>query len=324
MSTVLEVKDLVKHYPGTRGRHVKAVNGISLSLTHGETLGLVGESGCGKTTVGRCIVRLEDVTSGTIQYRDTNLAQLSHKAMWPYRKDIQMVFQDPFDSLNPRISVGTLVEEPLHLFDIGAKTDRRQRVQQLFKHVGLQRAHLTRYPHQLSGGQQQRVGIARALATNPSIVVLDEPTTALDVSVQATILNLLKSLQQEMNLSYLLISHDLSVVGFMAHRVAVMYLGQIVEEGPTQEILNHPKHPYTLALLTALPEAERSNDLIKVKMSGEVPSPLDVPVGCALAGRCPFARDECKTTRPQLQTVGDGHWAACHLVAEIQMDGVRV
>jgi oligopeptide transport system ATP-binding protein len=319
---LLEVTDLVKHYPvsaGFLGRQVglvRAVDGVSFTIRRGETLGLVGESGCGKTTTGRCILQLERPTSGSVRFEGQELTTLSPAALRAVRRRIQVIFQDPYSSLNPRMTVSQIVGEPLLVHrlvpDAGAQ---RARVQELLRQVGLLPQHGRRYPHELSGGQRQRVGIARALALEPSLIICDEPVSALDVSIQAQIINLLEDLQRELGLTYLFVAHDLSVVRHISDRVVVMYLGRIVEIADRQALYEAPRHPYTQALLSAVPipdpvvEAQRE----RVVLAGEVPSPLHPPHGCAFHPRCPIAVEDCHRIRPDLRDLGAGHQAACHL-----------
>jgi oligopeptide transport system ATP-binding protein len=319
---LLEVRDLVKHYPvssGFLGRQVglvRAVDGVSFAIRRGETLGLVGESGCGKTTTGRCILQLERPTSGSVRFEGQELTTLSPAALRAVRRRIQVIFQDPYSSLNPRMTVSQIVGEPLLVHrlvpDAGAQAAR---VQELLRQVGLLPQHGRRYPHELSGGQRQRVGIARALALEPSLIICDEPVSALDVSIQAQIINLLEDLQRELGLTYLFVAHDLSVVRHISDRVVVMYLGRIVEIADRQALYEAPRHPYTQALLSAVPipdpvvEAQRE----RVVLAGEVPSPLHPPHGCAFHPRCPIAVEDCHRIRPDLRDLGAGHQAACHL-----------
>jgi oligopeptide transport system ATP-binding protein len=320
--TLLEVRDLVKHYPvstGFFGRHagvVRAVDGVSFTIRRGETLGLVGESGCGKTTTGRCVLQLERPTSGSVRFEGQELTTLGPEALRRVRRRMQVIFQDPYSSLNPRMTVGQIVGEPLLVHGLVKDAPARAaRVRVLLGQVGLLPQHDRRYPHQLSGGQRQRVGIARALALEPSLIICDEPVSALDVSIQAQIINLLEDLQQELGLTYLFVAHDLSVVRHISDRVAVMYLGKIVELADRQAIYEAPRHPYTKALLSAVPipdpevEARREH----VVLGGEVPSPLNPPPGCAFHPRCPIAVDECRRTTPALRDLEPGHRAACHL-----------
>jgi peptide/nickel transport system ATP-binding protein/oligopeptide transport system ATP-binding protein len=277
----------------------------------GTTLGLVGESGCGKSTLGRVALRLEEPTAGVIRFGDTSVTSLGSSALRRLRPKLQMVFQNPLGSLNPRMTVGQAVAEPLRLHDLAPGGEVRTRVAELFERVGLSRDHLSRYPHQLSGGQQQRVGIARALASSPEVMILDEPTSALDVSVQATLINLLRHLQADLHLTQIFISHDLAVIGYLSDRVAVMYVGEIVEIGPTREIYARPRHPYTGALISAVPSDDLLDHRLRMMLPGEVPSPLHPPPACRLAPRCPFVKDRCREEKQVLQPVGDGHLAAC-------------
>jgi oligopeptide/dipeptide ABC transporter ATP-binding protein len=310
------VENLAKHYTvkvsAFHSEKLRAVDGVSLEVRRGTTLGLVGESGCGKSTLGRVALRLEEPTAGAIRYGGTQLTSLSRTAMRRLRPKLQMVFQNPLGSLNPRMTVGGAVAEPLRLHDLAPPGEVRKRVAELFERVGLSRDHLSRYPHQLSGGQQQRVGIARALASNPEVMILDEPTSALDVSVQATLINLLRNLQAELHLTQIFISHDLSVIGYLSDRVAVMYLGEIVEIGPTQEIFARPRHPYTGALISAVPSEELLDHRKRMMLPGEVPSPINPPPACRLAPRCPFVKERCREEKQVLQPLGEGgHLVAC-------------
>jgi oligopeptide/dipeptide ABC transporter ATP-binding protein len=309
------VENLVKHYTvkvaAFQSEKLRAVDGVSLEVRRGTTLGLVGESGCGKSTLGRVALRLEEPTAGTIRFRETALTSLGAGAMRRLRPKLQMVFQNPLGSLNPRMTVGQAVAEPLRLHDIASGGEVRKRVVDLFERVGLSRDHLGRYPHQLSGGQQQRVGIARALASGPEVMILDEPTSALDVSVQATLINLLRNLQEELHLTQIFISHDLSVIGYLSDRVAVMYVGEIVEIGPTRKIYAAPRHPYTGALISAVPSDDLLDRRLRMMIPGEVPSPIKPPPACRLAPRCPFAKQRCHEEKQVLQPVGDGHLVAC-------------
>jgi oligopeptide/dipeptide ABC transporter ATP-binding protein len=320
------VENLVKHYTvkvsAFHSETLRAVDGVSLDVKRGTTLGLVGESGSGKSTLGRVALRLEEPTAGEIRYGETSLMSLSGRAMRRLRPKLQMVFQNPLGSLNPRMTVGQAVAEPLRLHDIAGNGGVRTRVGELFERVGLSRDHLGRYPHQLSGGQQQRVGIARALASNPEVMILDEPTSALDVSVQATLINLLRNLQAELHLTQIFISHDLSVIGYLSNRVAVMYLGEIVEIGPTKEIYERPRHPYTGALISAVPGDELLDNRLRMMIPGEVPSPINPPPACRLAPRCPFAKDRCREEKQILEPVGTDHLVRCWRAArgEISTD----
>ncbi len=320
---LLAVQDLRKYYPTAggwlgRGRgEVRAVDGISFTLTYGETLGLVGESGCGKSTAGKALMRLVEPTGGRIQLRGTELTGLSRAAMHAQRRNIQAVFQDPYSSLNPKMTVGALVEEPLANYRIGTPAQRRDRVAELFDRVGLRPADTARFPHEFSGGQRQRIGIARALAPGPALVVGDEPVSALDVSVQAQVVNLLVRLQAEFGLAYLFIAHDLAVVRHISDRVAVMYLGRIVEIAPTHELFARPAHPYTRALLDAIPAADPRRRRRRATLGGEVPSPINPPPGCHFHPRCPMATGRCRVDDPALRELSAGHAAACHHAEEI-------
>jgi oligopeptide/dipeptide ABC transporter ATP-binding protein len=319
---LLEVRDLVKHYPvsaGLFGRSlgvVRAVDGVSFTIRRGETLGLVGESGCGKTTTGRCILQLERATSGSVRFEGQEVTTLGPQALRSVRRRMQVIFQDPYSSLNPRMTVSQIVGEPLGVHGlIQGAAAQEARVRELLGQVGLLPQHGRRYPHELSGGQRQRVGIARALALEPSLIICDEPVSALDVSIQAQIINLLEDLRRELGLTYLFVAHDLSVVRHISDRVAVMYLGKIVELADREAIYEAPRHPYTKALLSAVPipdpevEARREH----IVLGGEVPSPLHPPTGCAFHPRCPIAVEECRRTRPELREVEPQHRAACHL-----------
>ena len=319
---LLEVRDLVKHFPVGGGVFkraegtVRAVDGVSFSLRRGETLGLVGESGCGKTTTGRCILQLERPTSGQIVFEGTDLATHSEKQLRELRRHMQVIFQDPYSSLNPRMTIGQILAEPLKVHRlVSGKAAREKRIQELLTQVGLLPQHAHRYPHQLSGGQRQRVGIARALAMEPSLIICDEPVSALDVSIQAQIINLLEELQSRLGLTYLFIAHDLSVVRHISDRVVVMYLGKVVEVADRQTLYEAPLHPYTRALLSAVPipdpklEATRERTVLR----GEIPSPLTPPGGCVFHTRCPIAEARCSAEIPQLREIQPGHWGACHL-----------
>ncbi|MDR7521250.1 MAG: ATP-binding cassette domain-containing protein [Armatimonadota bacterium] len=306
---------LSKHYIVSGGllrRHIlRAVDGVSFTVSSGETLGVVGESGSGKSTLGRCLLRLEEPSEGVVKYRGIDITGLPDSSLRPLRRHLQMVFQDPADSLNPRMTVGTAVLEPILLHGLARGVAARRRVIELFELVGLSEEHVARYPHQLSGGQQQRVAIARALASNPQFVVLDEPTSALDVSVQAQLLNLLRALQRRLGLSYLFISHDLSVVSYMARRVVVLYLGRVVEEGPTRALFDDPKHPYTRTLLSAVPANTPWEQRHRIIPRGEPASPLARPAGCPFSPRCPWAVQRCHEEPQALQPVGPDRQVAC-------------
>ena len=315
VTSLLQIEGLTKHYPIRTGlfarKMLHAADGVSLELREGETVGLVGESGSGKSTVGKCVTMLERPTAGTVRFGDTELTKLSFDELRHVRRSVQMVFQDPYDSLNPRRTAGETVLEPLSIYGIARGKAARARTAELFDRVGLKAEHMRRFPHQLSGGQQQRVGIARALATNPSLIVLDEPTSALDVSVQAKLIRLLRELQRDQDLAYLFISHDLSVVGYLSDRVAVMYLGQIVEIGPTRQVFSRPRHPYTMALMSAIPAATPLERRERILLTGEIPSPIAPPNHCRLVSRCPFATDECRSMPMELWEVAPGQRAAC-------------
>ena len=317
---LLEVHNLVKEFTRSQGLFsksvpVRAVDGVSFSIAEGETFGLVGESGSGKTTTGRCILRLIEPTSGEVRFKDEDVLEFSRARMRQARRDMQIVFQDPYSSLNPRMRVADIIEEPLVIHRSGAKAERRARVEELFKLVGLDPAQLRRYPHQFSGGQRQRIGLARALALNPSFVIADEPVSALDVSVQAQVVNLLMDLQQHLKLTYLFIAHDLRLVQHICSRVAVMYLGRIVELAPRDALFATPLHPYTEALLSAvpIPDPDPAAKRTRIILPGDVPSPIDPPSGCRFHTRCPYAFDRCKVESPVLREVAAGHQVSCHL-----------
>ncbi|QDK36451.1 ABC transporter ATP-binding protein [Bdellovibrio sp. NC01] len=319
MSTpLLKVENLVKSFPiygGIFSREVasvKAVADVSFEIQKGQTLGLVGESGCGKSTLGRCLTRLHDVTSGKIYYNGKDITNLQGDELREIRKKIQIIFQDPFASLNPRMTIGAILEEPLIIHGLGATAEERlNRVYELIDLVGLRREHLNRYPHEFSGGQRQRVGIARALAVNPELIICDEPVSALDVSIQAQVINLLMELQQKLGLTYVFIAHDLKVVEHVSSQVAVMYLGKIVEKASSDELYMNPKHPYTKALMSAIPVPDPRRKEDRIILTGDVPSPINPPSGCHFNPRCPMAIEECKTKVPPLELKAKDHVASC-------------
>ena len=317
---LLEVEGLKKHFPIHKGifskvsGYVHAVDGVSFKIGRGETLGLVGESGCGKSTVGRTLLKLLEPTDGTIRVTGEDITRLAGESLLPYRRRMQMIYQDPYASLNPRMTAGEIVGEPLIVHQIGAQEERRKRVSALFERVGLRPEAINAYPHEFSGGQRQRIGIARALALNPELIVGDEPVSALDVSIQAQIINLLMDLQDEYKLSYLFVAHDLAVVEHISHRVAVMYLGRIVEMTDKRSLFEMPLHPYTEALLSAVPIPKRSaRGRKRVILKGDVPSPINPPSGCHFHTRCPYAMPRCRQEVPTLREVTPAHWASCHL-----------
>ncbi|CTQ31998.1 ABC transporter ATP-binding protein [Jannaschia rubra] len=320
---ILEATGLTRHFKvgGTMFRRpdtLRAVEDVSLSVRRGETLAIVGESGCGKSTLARMLMRLIDPTAGEMSFEGRRIEGLRGAELSALRRDMQFIFQDPFSSLNPRMSVGRIVGEPIetHAPDLSAK-DRRAKVAELLEQVGLRPEHADRYPHEFSGGQRQRIGIARALASGPKLIIGDEPVSALDVSVQAQVINLLADLRDDLGLTLVIIAHDLAVIRHMSDRVAVMYLGGVVEEGPCDAIFAAPRHPYTMALLSAIPEAEHGLERTQIELVGEMPSPIDPPPGCRFHTRCPFARERCETEVPALREAGDGHRAACHFFEEI-------
>jgi oligopeptide/dipeptide ABC transporter ATP-binding protein len=319
MSTLLEVIGLKIYYPISSGLfnktigYVKAVDDVSFSVNEGETLGIVGESGCGKSTTGRAILRLTVPTEGDVIFQGQNLSALKGPGLRKIRRDMQIVFQDPYASLNPRMTVGTILEEPLKIHGLAAGAERKRRVKELLDIVGLTEHHYNRYPHEFSGGQRQRIGIARALITKPKLIVADEPVSALDVSIQSQILNLMKDLQEQFKLTYMFISHDLSVVRHISDRVGVMYLGALVELAPKHKLYDNPQHPYTQALLSAVPHPNPRESRERIILSGDVPSPANPPAGCAFHTRCRFTMEKCKTERPVLEMISPDHWAACHL-----------
>lgn len=333
---LLELKNLKMHFPITRGLlrrtvgHVKAVDGVNLTVHAGETLALVGESGCGKTTLGRCIVRIYEPTAGAINYLEedgaaVDLASLPVRSMKPYQRSIRMIFQDPYSSLNPRMTVLQIVGEPLKRHNITNNTEREDHVAELLRKVGLRPDYIRRYPHAFSGGERQRIGIARALALHPRLVIADEAVSALDVSVQAQILNLLQDLQQEFHLTYLFVAHDLSVVEHVSDRIAVMYVGKLVELGTRAQIFDEPKHPYTEALLSAVPKPDPRlrNTGARIRLAGDVADPARPPSGCYFHPRCRYSQDKCKVQEPVLADIGRGHHAACHFAQQLQLKGVE-
>ncbi|GGG53645.1 ABC transporter ATP-binding protein [Pseudohongiella nitratireducens] len=320
MTPLLEVNDLKMHFPVREGLFLRAskfnraVDGVNLHVAPGETLGLVGESGCGKSTLGRCITRLYQPTSGEIKFRDQDISRMRNRDLLPLRRDIQMIFQDPLESLNARHTVGEILEEPLIIHKMGNRQERQKRVAELLNQVGLPARSVTRYPFEFSGGQRQRIGIARAIALKPSLIVCDEPVSALDVSIQSQILNLLVELQQELNLAYLFIAHDLAVVKHISDRIAIMYLGRIVESGPGEALYRNPQHPYTQSLISAIPVPDPHQKSQRILLKGDVPSPINPPSGCRFHTRCPRATQICKEQEPVLtaQPETGGLVTACH------------
>lgn len=318
---LLEVKNLKKYFTKKRGLiktrvdYIKAVDDISFYIKKGETLGLVGESGCGKSTTGRTIIGLYPSTSGEIIYDGVDITKLSSKQLMPYRKKMQMIFQDPYASLNPRMTVADIVGEPLDIHNIASNKERQERIYELLNKVGLGKDHGSRYPHEFSGGQRQRIGIARALAVNPEFIICDEPISALDVSIQAQVVNMLEDLQLEMGLTYLFIAHDLSMIKHISNRVGVMYLGALMEVASNIELYKNPTHPYTKALLSSIPipDPDITESMQRIALQGDVPSPLNTPPGCKFRARCSYKMDLCAEVAPQLKDVGGGHYVACHL-----------
>ncbi|PAE95262.1 ABC transporter ATP-binding protein [Shouchella clausii] len=322
-NVLLEAKGLKMHFPIKAGvirrtvGYVKAVDGITLNVYKGESLGIVGESGSGKSTLGRMLLRLLDPTEGEVYFNGEQISNLSNRKMRPYRRDMQMVFQDPYASLNPRMTIGELLEEPLLVHKtMNTKADRKKRAEELLETVGLPKSSYNKYPHEFSGGQRQRVGIARALSTKPKLIIGDEPVSALDVSIQSQVLNLMKDLQDEFQLTYLFIAHDLSVVKHISDRVAVMYLGRIVEIAQKDSLYETPLHPYTEALISAVPSTDVTVKKEKISLKGELPSPANPPKGCAFHTRCPHAYERCKHERPEMTEQKGGHFVACHLYTD--------
>lgn len=319
---LLEVKNLKKYFPVRKGffggetQYVKAVDDVSFYIRKGETLGLVGESGCGKSTTGRTIIRLYDPTAGEVIFNGAEIGMMKEKEMLPFRKKMQMIFQDPYASLNARMTVGDIIGEPLDIHGLASGKERLEIVHDLLKKVGLAPDHAVRYPHEFSGGQRQRIGIARALAVKPEFIICDEPISALDVSIQAQVVNMLEDLQDEMELTYLFIAHDLSMVRHISNRVGVMYLGKLVELADRNELYEHPAHPYTQALLTAIPipDPDVSKSKQRIILEGDVPSPLNPPSGCRFRTRCKYATAKCAEAEPEMKDIGSGHMAACHLL----------
>jgi peptide/nickel transport system ATP-binding protein/oligopeptide transport system ATP-binding protein len=322
--TLLEVNNLVKHFPIKGGllrrtvATVKAVDGVSFAVRKGETLGLVGESGCGKTTTGRTILRLEQPTAGEVIFEGKDVFDASGKQMKVLRRDMQIVFQDPYASLDPRITVGESIGEGLVIHNIGDAKERTERVRAVLGKVGLHSCHMRRYPHEFSGGQRQRIGIARAVVMEPKLIVCDEPVSALDVSIQSQVLNLLRNLQEEFGLTYLFIAHNLSVVEHISDRVGVMYLGKLVELARREELFRNPNHPYTKALMSAIPIPDPTIRRERIILQGDVPSPIDPPTGCRFHPRCWMARSICKEVEPPFEQKAPGHWAACHFADEVK------
>lgn len=313
---ILEIQGLTKYFDAAKGKKVHAVENVSFTLERGETLGIVGESGCGKSSMGRTILKIHDSTSGKIIFDGVDITKFSNKQMNPYRKRMQMIFQDPYASLNPRMTVGEIIEEPMVIHNMGTPKERKAIVQDLIQTVGLKPDHIRRYPFEFSGGQRQRIGIARALALNPEFIVCDEPISALDVSIQAQVINLLEKLQHERGFSYLFIAHDLEMVHHISHKIGVMYLGNMVEFGTSDEVYKTPLHPYTKALISAspVPDPELAKTKKRILLEGEVPSPLNPPKGCPFAPRCPHCKERCNQEKPETYSIGN-HKVACFLYA---------
>jgi len=327
MKKLLEVQNLVKHFPVLGGVFsrpvgwVKAVDDVTFHIFEGETFGLVGESGSGKTTVGKTIIRLIEPTKGNIIFDGKNITKLPESKLRPIRREMQIIFQDPYGSLNPRMPIGEIIREPLLVHGIGDKKEQEERVVEIMKLVGLRPEYLRRYPHEFSGGQRQRIGIARAIVLNPKLVVADEPVSALDASIQAQVLNLLLELQQKLALTYLLVAHNLAVVRHISDRIGVMYLGKLMEVAETKELFTHPLHPYTQALLSAIPVPDPEVKKERILLQGDIPSPINPPSGCRFRTRCRFAKDICAEKEPPLVDVGGGHYVACHFVKEGKVVG---
>lgn len=315
---IVEAKDLCKYFKAGKNQTLKAVDGVNIRLEKGETLGLVGESGCGKTTCGRTLVKLYDATSGTVMFEGKDVSKLKGKELLGFRKDAQIIFQDPYASLDPRMTIGEIITEGMNVHFHLSEKEKEEKVNDLLHKVGLNAEYANRFAHELSGGQRQRVGIARALAVEPKFIVCDEPISALDVSIQAQIVNLLIKLQREMGLTYLFISHDLSMVKHISDRVGVMYLGSMVELGESYELNRHPIHPYTQTLLSAVPvpDPKLSRTRQRIVLEGDIPSPMNPPKGCRFHTRCPYAKEKCRQAPPEFKEYEAGHWAACHLLDE--------
>ena len=318
--TCLKVTDLKMYFPVKSGifskaRSLKAVDGVSFSIAQGETMGLVGESGCGKTTVGRTILKLYEATGGSIVYKGTDITGFDDQEMRPYRRKMQMIFQDPYTSLDPRMNVEAIISEPIRALKLCSEGDRRDRVRELIQMVGLKADHLNRYPHEFSGGQRQRIGIARALAAEPEFIVCDEPISALDVSIQAQVINILEELQHKFGFTYLFIAHDLSMVRHISHQVGVMYLGNLIEYAQVDELYDNMLHPYTKSLISAVPVADpnQARQNKRIVLQGDVPSPIDPPPGCPFRARCAYAKEICGREKPELKKINDDHMVACHL-----------